>query len=70
MLNFAALSSLASRISVQGCGAISAVRAFTYTGGEEGFKPVDISSTPEGVQATVPAYSITALDLTMSRPSR
>jgi Glycoside hydrolase family 44 len=70
LLNFAALSSLSSRISVQGCGAISAARAFTYTGGEAGFKPIDVTSTPDVVQATFPAYSITALDLTMSRPSR
>jgi Glycoside hydrolase family 44 len=70
LLNFATLSSLASRVALQGCGTVSAARAFTYTGGEAGFKKFDVSTTPEGVQATFPAYSITVLDLTMNRPAR
>jgi hypothetical protein len=55
---------------VQNCGSVSAARAFSYTGGDAGFKKFDITSTPEGVQATFPAYSITVLDLTTSPPPR
>jgi hypothetical protein len=70
MLNFAALSSLSTRLGVQGCGTVSAARAFTYTGGDAGFQKFDVTSTPEGIQATFPPYSITVLDLTTSRPPR
>jgi Glycoside hydrolase family 44 len=70
LLNFATLSSLASKVALQGCGTVSAARAFTYTGGEAGFKKFDVSSTPDSLQATFPAYSITVLDLTMNRPPR
>jgi hypothetical protein len=70
LLNFAALSSLSARVGVQNCGSVSAARAFSYTGGDAGFKKFDITSTPEGVQATFPAYSITVLDLTTSPPPR
>jgi len=70
LLNFATLSSLASKVAMQGCGTLSAARAFTYTGGDAGFKKFDVSTTPEGVKATFPAYSITVLDLTMNRPAR
>jgi hypothetical protein len=70
LLNFAALSSLSSRVSVQNCGSISAARAFTYTGGEGGFTKFDVTSTPDAVQAIFPPYSITVLDLTLTRSSR
>ena len=70
LLNFATLSSLSSRVALQGCGTISAARAFTYTGGEAGLQKFDVTSTPEDVRATFPPYSITVLDLTLSRPLR
>jgi hypothetical protein len=70
LLNFAALSSISSRVAVEGCGSISSARAFTYTGGPAGLQKFDVTSTAEGVQATFPPYSITVLDLTLSRPSR
>ncbi len=68
LLNHAALSTLSARIGMRNCGSVSAARAFTYTGGDDGFKKFDVTSAPDVVEATFPAYSITVLDLTMSRP--
>jgi hypothetical protein len=70
LLNFATLSSISSRIAVQNCGTISNARAFTYSGGETGLKPFDVTAAPTEVQATVPPYSITVLDLSLSHPPR
>jgi Glycoside hydrolase family 44 len=70
LLNFATLSSLSSRLALQGCGNITAARAFTYTGGDAGLQKFDVTSTPEGVRATFPPYSITVIDLALSRPLR
>jgi len=70
LLNFATLSSISSRIAVQNCGTISSAHAFTYSGGETGLKPFDVTAAPTEVQATVPPYSITVLDLSLSHTPR
>jgi hypothetical protein len=70
LLNFAPLSPISGRVGVQGCGTVSSARAFTYAGSTGGFQKFEVTQTPDGLQATFPAYSITVLDLTTTRPSR
>jgi hypothetical protein len=66
LLNLAAKSALSARIQLQGCGEVSATTAFTYTGGEDGFKRLEVSSAGQSsiTKAEVPPYSITVVDLT------
>jgi hypothetical protein len=68
LLNFAALSSLTTRVTLEGCGSIAAARAFTYTGGEIGFRTLDVSPTGPALDTVAPPYSITVLDLTAGPP--
>ena len=70
LLNFAPFSTLSAQVGLQGCGPVSAARAFTYTGGDSGFQKFDVTSTPEGVQGVIAPYSITVFDLTMGRSPR
>jgi hypothetical protein len=67
LLNFAAFSSISARIGLEGCG-VTTARAFTYSGGEAGFRKVDVSATPQAVQMVVAPYSMTVLDLTADPP--
>jgi hypothetical protein len=64
LLNFATLSALSTHVSLEGCGAIASGRAFTYTGGEIGFRMLDVSPTGPALETVAPPYSITVLDLT------
>jgi hypothetical protein len=70
LLNLSALTPLAPAISVEGCGPIAAARAFTYTGGSDGFKPSDVSPAEQTLKMTAPPYSITVLDLTTGAPTK
>jgi hypothetical protein len=68
LLNLAPLSPLSARVAVEGCGAVAAAQAVTYSGGEAGFKGLQISQTAPAVLAEVPPYSITVLDLKVGPP--
>jgi hypothetical protein len=70
LLNLSALTPLAPAIAVEGCGPISDARAFTYTGGSEGFKPAEISPAEQTLKMTAPPYSITVLDLSTGAPAK
>jgi hypothetical protein len=67
LLNFAALSSISARVGLEGCG-VATARAFTYEGGEAGFRKLDVSSSGQELQTVVPPYSITVIDLTADQP--
>jgi hypothetical protein len=69
LLNLAAFSSLSARVGVESCG-VGTVRGFTYAGGDAGFRELEVSSSAGGLQAVVPPYSITVLDLTAGQPAR
>jgi hypothetical protein len=68
LLNLSALTTLNPAITVQGCGAISAARGLTYTGGTDGFKPLDVSAADQSLKLTAPPYSITVLELNTAPP--
>jgi len=70
LLNLSALATLVPAISVQGCGAVDAVRALTYTGGAEGFQPLDVTAAEQSLKLTAPPYSITVLDLSVGAPAK
>jgi hypothetical protein len=71
LLNFAAFSSLSTRVNLGECGPVTAARAFTYTGGEAGFRKLDVTVPPETMLAVVvPPYSMTVLDLTTGPTTR
>jgi Glycoside hydrolase family 44 len=63
LLNLSALTPLSPVVTLQGCGTPASVRAFTYRGGEQGFDPLEISSTGQTVKLSVAPYSITVLDI-------
>jgi hypothetical protein len=67
LLNFAALSSISARVELEGCG-VATARAFTYEGGEAGFRKLAVSSSGQELQTVVPPYSITVIDLTADQP--
>jgi hypothetical protein len=68
LLNLAPGTGIAGQVQVQGCGSITAAKAFTYTGGAGGFEKFDITQAADSLQGTFPGYSITVLDLT-TQPS-
>jgi hypothetical protein len=69
LLNFAPLSPLSARVSVESCGAVAAARVVTYTGGEAGFQKLEVSPASSPLQTEVAPYSMTVLELTLgSRP--
>jgi hypothetical protein len=63
LLNLSALKPLSAAITLQGCGAAASVRAFTYTGGDAGFNPLEVSTKREPLGLSVAPYSITVLDI-------
>jgi hypothetical protein len=63
LLNLAPVSPLSTEVTLRGCGAVSASRAFTYSGGEAGFSKLSLESTKDGLTAVVAPYSINVLDL-------
>jgi glycosyl hydrolase family 44 len=63
LLNLSPLSRLTARLTLPGCGAVSAARGFTYTGGDAGFTNLPVEST-DGVSVVVAPYSINVIDLT------
>ena len=71
LLNLSPASPLSVRVEGTGCGTATTARAFTYTGGENGFADLAVSLTPDAIAATVAPYSITVLELnaTSSQPS-
>jgi hypothetical protein len=68
LLNLSALTPLAPAITIDGCGAIATARAFTYTGGTDGFNTLEVSSADQTLKMSAPPYSITVLDLTTGAP--
>jgi hypothetical protein len=69
LLNFAAYSSLSTRVDLGECGDIAAARAFTYSGGDAGFRKVDVAPAST-LALVVPPYSMTVLDLTAGSTPR
>jgi hypothetical protein len=65
LLNFEPASPIDGRVAVEGCGPVSAVRAFTYAGGS-GFEKREAALEGGTVVASVPPYSITVLDLDLA----
>jgi hypothetical protein len=63
LLNQSALTPLVPTISTQGCGTVTTTRGFTYTGGRDGFKPIEVSTAEQSLKLTAPPYSITVLEL-------
>jgi len=70
LLNFGATSTLSAKVAFDGCMPMTNVRTFAYTGGEAGFRKVDVTLTPQGLQTTVPPYSMTVFDLTAGQPQK
>jgi hypothetical protein len=68
LLNLSALTPLAPAITIQGCGAVSSPRAFTYTGGEGGFDPILIAASGDTLKLSAAAYSITVIDASVATP--
>jgi hypothetical protein len=64
LLNLAPLSRLTARLTLQGCGPVSASRGFTYPGGEAGFTSLPVESTNDGLSVVVAPYTINVIDLT------
>jgi glycosyl hydrolase family 44 len=69
LLNFSAYSALSTRVDLAECGSIVAARAFTYAGGEAGFRKVDVAPAAT-LAIMVPPYSMTVLDLTAGSTPR
>jgi hypothetical protein len=69
LLNFAAYSSLSTRVDLGECGDIAAARAFTYSGGDAGFRKLDVAPAST-LALVVPPYSMTVLDLTAGSTPR
>ncbi|HET9450545.1 MAG TPA: glycoside hydrolase family 44 protein, partial [Aggregicoccus sp.] len=58
-----------AQLNLAGCGAPSSRRTFRYVGDATGFTELPASAV-EGLQDTLPPYSITVLDLTVATPPR
>jgi len=66
LLNFAPLSPVAAQVDVEACGEVTSARAFTYAGGKDGFKKLEVVEAHGIVSATVAPYTITVLDLPLA----
>jgi hypothetical protein len=66
LLNESALSTVTASMSLKSCGAVGPRRAFTYTGGDAGFKP---ESLPSGdvPELRLAPYSITVIDMPVNQ---
>jgi hypothetical protein len=66
LLNESALTAVDAAMSLKSCGVVGTARAFTYTGGDPGFKPESLSSgaTPE---LRLAPYSITVIDIAVNQ---
>jgi hypothetical protein len=66
VLNESALTTVAASMSLKSCGAVGAPRAFTYSGGDAGFKPMSLSSgAVPGIQLA--PYSISVIDMAVNQ---
>ena len=64
LLNFSPRSRLDARVELDGCGPAQGVRAFSYTGGPEGLRPLPVDGVAGAALGVAAApYSITVLDL-------
>ncbi len=68
VLNLSPLSRLTARISLDGCGTVSASRGFTYPGGEAGYSNLPVETVADGLSVVVVPYSISVIDLTTAAP--
>jgi hypothetical protein len=68
LLNHAATSTLSARVTLDGCGTATAARAFTYTGGAEGFWPWTVAINASGLELSTLPYSISVIDLVVDPP--
>ncbi|ADO75632.1 glycoside hydrolase family 44 protein [Stigmatella aurantiaca] len=69
-LNLAPETARAARVELKGCGALRDARVLTYTGDPNGFaEQQEMAPKTDAVEALLPPYSITVLDLTLA-PSR
>jgi len=66
-LNFSPDAAVAANVDTSSCGAMSNVTARTYQGSGD-FLPEQASASAAGVSVTLPAYSITVIDLTLAAP--
>lgn len=66
VLNLDPRTPVDAQVDLTSCGRVTSRKAYVYTGGEEGFRPVTGEATTTGVQKErLPAYSITVLELGM-----
>jgi hypothetical protein len=70
LLNHAAFSSLSAHVVMEGCGSATSARAFTYTGGNEGFWPLVVRLGTAAVDLSAAPYSVSVIDVTEDPPSR
>jgi Glycoside hydrolase family 44 len=70
LLNHAAFSSLSAHVVLDGCGSPRSARAFTYTGGAEGFWPLAVTANTPTLDVSAPPYSINVIDVTVDPLSR
>jgi hypothetical protein len=70
LLNLDPLSPLTAQVNLRGCAPVASTRAFTYTGGEAGFRGLETTQRSDGVDAAVAPYSISVLDLGLSPAQR
>ena len=63
-LNFSADRPFEAPITLDGCGAPTAVKSYTYTGGETGLVAGTATTTATGLQVKLPPYSINVFEVT------
>jgi hypothetical protein len=66
LLNESALTTVAASMALKSCGVVAGPRAFTYAGGDAGFKPESLSSGAIPELQLAP-YSITVIDLAVNQ---
>jgi hypothetical protein len=66
LLNLDPRAPIDARVDLGACGVVESVRAFTYAGGKDGFRPLEPERRAGGVAVAVAPYSMTVLDLTMA----
>lgn len=70
ILNHDPASRLAARVELARCGPVENVRAFTYPGGEAGFRHAEAALAADRVDVAAAPYSMTVVEVTFARGSR
>lgn len=63
LLNHDPGAPLATRVELGACGRVASARAFSYAGGEAGFRPASVAPAGSAVEVASAPYAITVLDL-------